>query len=117
MPTNEHLPPINLPLSPSSYSWKTPNSEFARIASLSRISLSIHRDFSTHPGAKTLATTPGPRLFEIGMAGGFQLFDSTLSEIEKYLEPNKEIITFDNADDCAEKLNFYLEKKERHLQF
>lgn len=116
LPTNEHLPPINLPLSPSSYSWKTPNSEFARIASLSRISLSIHRDFSTHPGAKTLATTPGPRLFEIGMAGGFQLFDSTLSEIEKYLEPNKEIITFDNADDCVEKLNFYLGNPKKRVE-
>jgi spore maturation protein CgeB/glycosyltransferase involved in cell wall biosynthesis len=105
---NPHLPKINIGMPRSAYAWRTPHPEFCRFANASRVVLSLHRDFSTSPGARTMATTPGPRLFEVAMAGGFQLVDGSLPEVARYFEPDKEIVTFNGPEDCLEKLRHYL---------
>ena len=116
MPTNEHLPAIeNLPLAPSVYNWRTSNIEFARFANQSRITLGLHRDFSTTPGAPTAAMTPGPRIFEVAMAGGFQLVDQALAETGQFFALGKELITFDGEKDCLDKVDYFLRHPDERV--
>jgi spore maturation protein CgeB len=115
MPVNQYLPTIeDFPYPPSSYNWRTSNIEFARFANRSRITLGLHRDFAATPGSPTKALTPGPRIFEVAMAGGFQLIDQSLAEIDEYFIPDHEIILFDGQKECLEKIEYYLgHPKER----
>ena len=107
LPYNEHLDAPDIGIAPSSYLWKTPNSEFARIANKSRAVLTLHRTFSSSGNAPT-ASTPGPRLFEVALAGGFQLVDMSIPETTRYFEDGKEIIGFNNSQECIEKLRYFL---------
>lgn len=113
--TNPHIPAVEIDIAPSAYAWRTPNSEFARLANLSRTVLGLHRDYSTNPGAPTVAATPGPRVFEVAMAGGFQLADASLPEIANYFRLNEEIVMFVDAEDCVRKLRYFLEHPEERL--
>lgn len=111
LPTNPHLPSFDLPLAPSEYSWRVPNSEFARLANRSRVVLTIHRDFSGS-GGKGAAETPGPRLFETALAGGFQLVDTSIPGTEAFLAEGSEFVGFRGAAECLDKLNHYLAHPE-----
>lgn len=106
--TNPHLPPFDLGLARSAWSWRTPNSQFARFANVSRVVLTLHRDFSTTAGASSAAATPGPRLFEVALAGGFQLVDGSLPEVANYFEPGRELAVFHGAADALDQLQHYL---------
>ena len=109
MPTNQYLPEIkNIPYPLSFYNWRTSNLEFARFANRSRITLGLHRDFSATPGSTSMALTPGPRVFEVAMAGGFQLIDRSLAEIDRYFISDTEIVTFDSQKECLEKIQYFL---------
>ena len=50
------------------------------------------------------------------MAGGFQLLDSILPEIQDYYEFGKEVVPFDDEQDCVEKLRYYLAHPEERLE-
>ena len=116
MPVNQYLPPIvNFPYPLSSYNWRTSNSEFAHFANRSRITLGLHRDFSATPGSPTKALTPGPRIFEVAMAGGFQLIDQSLAEMNTYFVPNQEIVLFDGQKDCLDKIQYYLAHSQERM--
>jgi glycosyltransferase involved in cell wall biosynthesis/spore maturation protein CgeB len=108
LPGNEHLPQPDLPLPLSSYSWRTPNSQFARLANASRVVLTLHREFTGSAEGSPMAATPGPRLFEVALAGGFQLVDLSLPETGRYLEPDRELAGFVGERDAVEKLRHYL---------
>lgn len=110
LPHNEHLPAPSksLDLPPSAYSWRMPNSQFTQFANRSRAVLSLHREFTASPGGSPMADTPGPRLFEVALAGGFQLVDMTLAESSRYFEEGKEYIGFSSPNDAADKLEHFL---------
>ena len=110
LPHNEHLPAPDkfLDLPSSAYSWRMPNSQFSQFANRSRVVLSLHREFTASPGGSPMAETPGPRLFEVALAGGFQLVDTSLVESNRYFEEGKEYIGFSSAHDAAEKLEYFL---------
>jgi spore maturation protein CgeB len=108
LPTNIHLPKINLSLPPSSFNWRTPNSEFVRFSNVSTVVLSLHRQFTSSGGASE-AQTPGPRLFEVAMAGGFQLIDKNIPGINDFFEDGVEYVGFSSPTDCIEKLRYYLQ--------
>lgn len=114
LPTNAHLPKFKLPIPKFEYSWKTSNVEFAKMANRSRIVLSLHRDFA-NAGENTMASTPGPRLFEVALAGGFQLVSSELNEVNQYYD-SQSIVTFDGPEDCAEKIRYYLKNTSERIQ-
>jgi glycosyltransferase involved in cell wall biosynthesis/spore maturation protein CgeB len=117
MPTNQYLPKIDhFPFPESFYNWRMSNIEFANFANRSRITLGLHRDFSATPGTKTMALTPGPRVFEVAMAGGFQLVDGSLSEVANYFEPDQEIALFNSEKNCLEKIEFYLKEPTTRVQ-
>lgn len=115
LPFNEHLPIPDLALPASSYQWRTPNLEFCRIANRSRIVLTLHRAFSAS-GGKAAAETPGPRLFEIAMAGACQLVDTTVSGVEDYLAEGSEFASFDSPETCVAELRALLADPDRRLQ-
>ena len=114
LPTNSFLPPIDLKLPASAYSWRSANSEMARFANRSRIVLTLHRDFAVG-GNPAVAATPGPRLFETALAGGFQLVDASLPETKSYYRDAQEIATFSNVDECVSKVRHYLQNPAERL--
>jgi glycosyltransferase involved in cell wall biosynthesis len=114
LPYNEHLPAPDIGLAPSTYLWKTPNSEFARLASKSRIVLTLHRSFSSS-GNATTANTPGPRLFEVALAGGFQLVDMSLPETAHYFTEGSEFVGFRTSEECIEKIAYYLSHQAERI--
>jgi glycosyltransferase involved in cell wall biosynthesis len=111
---NEHLPAPNLNLPPSSYSWRVPNSEMARLANRSRVVLTLHRDFSGS-GCPSQAATPGPRLFEVALAGGFQLVDLCLPETALYFRLGHEVAGFHSLDECCEQIRYFLDEPTTRL--
>jgi len=109
LPANPYIPAPKLDMDPSAYDWRTPNSEFARFANRSRSVLTLHRAFSSS-GNDPVAHTPGPRFFEVALAGGFQLVDTSIAEIrvQDYYREGHEFIGFNGPTDCIEKLRHYL---------
>lgn len=117
LPHNPYLPEFDLDLPPSAYQWRTPNSEFARFANRSRSVLTLHRVFSSSED-KAIALTPGPRLFEVALAGGVQFIDMSIEqvEVERYFREGTEFVGFRTADECIEKLRYYLQNEEERLR-
>ncbi len=108
LPTNPYLPHPQIGQPKAAFNWRTPSPEFCRMANRSRITLSLHREFSASNNPAQ-ASTPGPRLFEVALAGGFQLADQRLEEVAAYYRPGEEYATFTDARDCEEKIRQYLE--------
>lgn len=117
LPHNEHLPPPSrtLSLPESAYSWRMSNGQFVQFANRSRVVLSLHRVFAASPGGSSMAATPGPRLFEVAMAGGFQLVDLSLPETADYFEEGREFVGFTSPADALEKLEHYLKHPQERL--
>jgi len=118
LPYNAHLESpkniINLP--ESSFIWRISNKEFIAFSNRSRITLSLHREFTVSPGGSPMAETPGPRLFEIALAGGFQLVDGRLSEVKKYFDEGTEYISFNSVEDAVDKIAYYLNHTEERYK-
>lgn len=100
LPTNEHLPPLNLALPPSQLNWRTSPLDFARFANMSVSTLVLPRVFSAS-GNRDFAETPPPRLYEAALAGTVQLVQSNLAEAEQYFEAGQDFLYFDTADDLT----------------
>jgi glycosyltransferase involved in cell wall biosynthesis/spore maturation protein CgeB len=117
LPHNEHLPPPSrtLSLPESAYSWRMSNAQFVQFANRSRVVLSLHRVFAASPGGSPMAATPGPRLFEVAMAGGFQLVDLSLPETANHFEEGREFVGFTSPADAVEKLEYYLMHPQERL--
>lgn len=112
LPTNQHLPKFDLGLPTSAYNWRTPNRELCRMASKSRITLTINRSFSAS-GDRHSALTPGPRLFETALAGGFQLVENVPSPANPYFDIMSELEVFSNHSECLEKIGHFLSHPEK----
>ncbi|WP_333873881.1 glycosyltransferase family protein [Methylobacter sp.] len=114
LPYNPHIPAPKLNMAPSAYLWKTPNSEFAKFSNRSRVTLTLHRDFSAS-GNISAAQTPGPRLFEVALAGGFQLIDMSLPEVTEYFDEDTQFAGFHTPEECIEKLKFFLSNPDKRI--
>lgn len=114
LPYNPHIPAPDLDMEASAYLWKTPNSEFSKFANRSRVTLTLHRDFSAS-GNISAAQTPGPRLFEVALSGAFQLIDMSLPEVSDYFDEDAEFAGFNNLDECVEKLKFFLSNPDKRI--
>jgi glycosyltransferase involved in cell wall biosynthesis/spore maturation protein CgeB len=116
LPYNVHLAKPKLGIPKSEFSWKASNLEFCRMANRSKIVLTLHRQFSSSKGGES-AETPGPRLFEVAMAGGFQLVDLGSSATEDYFKEGTAIAGFRSDEECLEKIQYYLEKAKTRGEF
>ena len=115
LPTNRFLPPFSLNQPKFTYNWKISNNELARMSNLSKITLMLGRVFSAS-GNNPKSDTPGPRLFETALAGGFQLLDNSITDLSPYFTLGKEVVTFTTPDDCLKKIRFYLKHPEIRKQ-
>lgn len=107
LPINSSLPKFEIDLPESTYLWRTPITEFCKFSNKSKITLFTHRVFSTS-GERDTASTPGPRLFEVAMAGGFQLVDMNLPEVTEYFTEGEDFIGFKTHKECIDKIKYYL---------
>ena len=107
LPSNEHLPTPNPGLPPSVFNWRVPNSEMCRLANRSRIVLGLHRTFGPVQNCAE-SRTPGPRLYETALAGGFQLIDLSLRETVEYFSLGNEIAGFSNLQECRDQIRYFL---------
>jgi len=108
LPHNENIPQPRLPMALSAYSWRTPNNQFVRFANTSRVVLSLHRCYTNAPDGYAMAATPGPRLFEVALAGGFQLVDLSLHETTRYFAEGREVAGFRTVSEAMDKLRYFL---------
>ncbi len=104
LPTNEHLPPLDLSLPASQLNWRTSPVDFARFANMSVATLVLPRVFSAS-GDRDFAETPPPRLFEAALSGTVQLVQAKLAEAESYFTPGKEFLYFDDAAQLVEQVD------------
>jgi glycosyltransferase involved in cell wall biosynthesis/spore maturation protein CgeB len=112
---SEHLPRLPLNMPDSSYVGSVSHFDFVEIANRSRINLTLHREFSGD-GELARAVTPGPRIFELALAGSFQLVDTANMNIAPYYVTGREIDTFHDVDCCAEKIHLYLKLAHRRIE-
>lgn len=78
-------------------------SSFADSAMQSMLTLNIGRDFNVANRRLSLPpSTPGPRTFEIALAGSAQIYFADSLEIVDYFEPNSEILLVDSVRDVEE---------------
>lgn len=117
LPVNPYIPEPKLGMGISEYDWRTPNSEFAKFSNRSRSVLTLHRAFSSS-GNDPVAHTPGPRFFEVALAGGFQLVDTSIPEIRvgDFFEEGSEFVGFESVRECIDKLSFYLAHPQQRLE-
>ncbi len=78
--------------------WRCSNLEFARLSNTSRIVLSLQRRFTGSTDGVTAGSTPPPRLFEVGLSGGVQVFGSNSEEAKRYYKDGEEFL-FCGSDD------------------
>jgi glycosyltransferase involved in cell wall biosynthesis/spore maturation protein CgeB len=113
LPSNPHLPSVNLNLPKSAINWRTSNLDFARLANQSKVVLTLHRDFTNSIDTPSIAATPGPRLFEVALAGTCQLVDGGLPEVTKYFTPGNEIELFDGKQEALDRLRELLSNPQK----
>jgi len=73
-PTNDYLPPLPSDLSELAIQRPVSHEAFIDFANASRVSITLFRDYPSH-GNASQATAPGPRLYEIGLAGTAQVVE------------------------------------------
>ena len=73
-PTNSYLPPLPRDIAARAVQWPISLPSFVDFANASRVTLTMFRDYASH-GSASQATAPGPRLFELAMAGAAQVVE------------------------------------------
>ncbi len=73
-PTNPYLPPLPRDIAERAVQWPISLPSFVDFANASRVTLTMFRDYASH-GTTSQATAPGPRLFELAMAGAAQVVE------------------------------------------
>lgn len=73
-PTNAYLPPLPPQIAARAITTPISHEAFTGFANASRVTLTLFRDYASH-GSSGLATAPGPRLFELALAGTAQVVE------------------------------------------
>ncbi len=111
---NPHLPRTYLDLPESSYVGGLSHPDFLDVANRSRINLTLNRDFSGD-GVRPKAQSPGPRLFEIALAGGYQLVDTRDTILDSFYRPSRDIDVFRTFDECVQKIDYALKNPKHRI--
>jgi glycosyltransferase involved in cell wall biosynthesis len=98
---NEFLAPARLLDADLIADWRCSNRDFARLANASRVVLSLPRRFSAAAEAEASGSTPPPRLFEVALAGAFQVCVGDGGEAAGYFEDGAEIDFCRDAGEAA----------------
>ena len=97
------------------FSAGVPIREFCRLASLSQLTLTLPRKFATGGMRDDAASdTPGPRFFEVALAGSCQLVDAQTTPVAATaLTEGEEFVGFHEVDDCVAAIDVLLADPDR----
>lgn len=83
----------------------------ALIYNQTKLNINLHRD---PPAIKPLS--PNERTFNVAACNAFQLIDDTRPDLAKLFEIGKEIVTFHDEKDLAEKASYYIKHEQERKQ-
>lgn len=79
--------------------------EMAETATRSILTLNLGRDLGiANSQFNIIAETPGPRTFDIALAGAPQILFNDGVALNQFYEPDREILLFDNTDDIVQNI-------------
>ena len=107
--TNPHLPPVRLSQPGLWTGWRASNAQFARLANASRVTLGLERRFSSADAASACGSTPPPRLFEVALAGGYQVFLADGEEAGRYFKPGADFALCRDLPDLIDEVRWALD--------
>ncbi|QDH16621.1 glycosyltransferase [Swingsia samuiensis] len=84
-PGNEYLPPLPADLAELAIQRPISHEAFIDFANVSAVTLTMFRDYASH-GDVSQATAPGPRFFELGLAGTAQVVEAPESMATAHFE-------------------------------
>lgn len=83
---------------------RIPSEVLAALYASLPLTLYIGRDLNLANAAGVVPSTPGPRLFECAGAGGRQLLCGTGLELERYYEPDQEVLVAATLEEAQDRL-------------
>ncbi|OUI93133.1 glycosyl transferase [Acetobacter indonesiensis] len=89
-PGNEYLPPLPSDLAELAIQRPVSHEAFVDFANASAVTLTMFRDYASH-GDTSQATAPGPRFYELGLAGTAQVIEAPEAMDSKYFDDVKGI--------------------------
>lgn len=107
---NSSVPTLPLTASLSSYLQSVSFADFIGYAKRSRITLSLHRNFAG-TDVFSASSNPGPRVFEIGAAGAFQISENGGNGFES-LFPHELLTYYDDYDELLRLIDKALAEPE-----
>jgi len=88
--------------------------EYVKIFNASTVNLNLHSSME-RDGVEPFGDFVNPRTFELASAGAFQLTDNR-ALLPEMFEVGKEVITFDDAREMEEKIDYYLAHDDERQQ-
>ena len=89
-PGNEYLPPLSSDLAELAIQRSVSHEAFVDFANVSAVTLTMFRDYASH-GDTSQATAPGPRFYELALAGTAQVIEAPEAMDSKYFDDVKGI--------------------------
>ncbi|GBR52892.1 glycosyltransferase [Neokomagataea thailandica NBRC 106555] len=109
-PGNEYLPPLPADLAALAIQRPVSHEAFIDFANVSAVTLTMFRDYASH-GDVSQATAPGPRFFELGLAGTAQVVEAPESMGSEHFETVDGISLARTPDEVVEAVARLLESK------
>ncbi|QCE35012.1 glycosyltransferase [Acetobacteraceae bacterium] len=107
-PVNPYLPPLTDKISSLALQRPISHEAFVDFANSSAVTLTLFRDYASH-GDVGQATAPGPRFFELALAGTAQVVESVPKMNREYLDVLEGVQLADNTSDLIEEIRKILE--------
>lgn len=80
--------------------------DFCSAANRARLTLTLPRAFSTDPdNPKASSDTPGPRFFEVALAGSTQLVDRSIAAAAGEFLPSETFLAYDDFPACLDQID------------
>lgn len=88
--------------------------DFCSAANRARLTLTLPRAFSSDPANPTASSdTPGPRFFEVALAGSAQLVDRSIAAAAAEFLPHSAFLAYDDFDGCLNLIDRALADPDR----
>ncbi|GBQ86148.1 glycosyltransferase family protein [Gluconobacter albidus] len=113
-PTNEFLPPLPGDLASLAIQRPISHEAFIDFANVSAVTLTMFRDYASH-GEVSQATAPGPRFFELALAGTAQVVEAPDSMDAAHFETVNGIALARDANQVVDAIAKLLKHKDARL--
>ncbi|TPW34179.1 glycosyltransferase family protein [Oecophyllibacter saccharovorans] len=111
-PGNPYLPPLPDDLAALAIQRPVSHEAFIDFANASRVTLTMFRDYASH-GTVSQATAPGPRYFELALAGTAQVVEVAPGMDRHYFDSLQGVSMAENAEEVVQAIGALLEDPAR----